>query len=229
MTDFDVKKIERIIHYGFKNKETLKMAFTHSSYANQHGVKSNQRLEYLGDSILNFAVAEYLYNNFDVEEGQMSKWRSKMVNSDNLSSIIDSLGLDKYLLLGGSFGNQEPAKSLKEDLFESIVGAIFIDSSLDKAKRFIFRFINIKKSVKKKDVDFKSLLQEEVQKVKGSNLVYFTYEVPKQAGVFCSEIYINDIFICRSTNTTKKQAQIDCAKIALSDKVALRKIIKGEE
>ena len=63
------------------------IAFTHISYANEHKATSNERLEYLGDSILNFAVADYLYNNFDVEEGQMSKWRSKMVNSDNLSNI----------------------------------------------------------------------------------------------------------------------------------------------
>ena len=228
MADFDIKKIEKIIHYGFKDKENLKTAFTHSSYANEHGVKSNQRLEYLGDSILNFAVAEYLYNNFDVEEGQMSKWRSKMVNSDNLANIIETLELDKYLLLGKSFGKQEPAKSIKEDLFESLVGAIFIDSSLEKAKRFIFRFINIKKSVKKKDVDYKTVLQEEVQKVKGANLVYFTYEIPKQPGNFCAEIYINDVFVARSTGTTKKQAQIDCAKIALKDKVLLNQIIKGE-
>jgi len=228
MPDFDVKKIEKIIHYSFKDKQTLKTAFTHSSYANQNNVKSNQRLEYLGDSILSFAVADYLYNNFDVEEGQMSKWRSKMVNSENLSNIIEELGLDKFLLLGKSFGSQEPAKSIKEDLFESIVGAIYIDSSLEKAKRFIFRFINIKKSVKKKDVDYKSLLQEEVQKVKGANLVYFTYEIPRQPGNFCAEIYVNDVFIARSTNTTKKQAQIDCAKIALKDKAKLKQILKGE-
>ena len=228
MVDFDIKKIERIIHYGFKDKQILKTAFTHSSYANQNGVTSNQRLEYLGDSILNFAVADYLYNNFDVEEGQMSKWRSKMVNSDNLSSIIDILGLDKYLLLGSSFNKQEPAKSIKEDLFESLVGAIYIDSSLEKAKRFIFRFIDIKKAIKKKDLDYKSLLQEEVQKVKGANLVYFTYEMPQQPGTFCAEIYINDVFVSRSMNTTKKQAQIDCAKLALSDKASLKKVIKGE-
>ncbi len=228
MVDFDIKKIERIIHYGFKDKQILKTAFTHSSYANQNAVASNQRLEYLGDSILNFAVADYLYNNFDVEEGQMSKWRSKMVNSDNLSGIIDALGLDKYLLLGSSFNKQEPAKSIKEDLFESLVGAIYLDSSLEKAKRFIFRFIDIKKAIKKKDLDYKSLLQEEVQKVKGANLVYFTYEMPQQPGVFCAEIYINDVFVSRSMNTTKKQAQIDCAKLALSDKVSLKKVIKGE-
>ena len=112
MANFDVKKIEKIIHYGFKNKETLKTAFTHSSYANQNNVKSNQRLEYLGDSILNFVVADYLYNNFDVEEGQMSKLRSKIVNIDNLANIIEPLELDKFLLLGKSFSGQELSKSV---------------------------------------------------------------------------------------------------------------------
>lgn len=227
MVEFDIKKIEKIIHYGFKNKDILKTAFTHSSYANEHNVASNQRLEFLGDSILNFAVADYLYNNFNVEEGQMSKWRSKMVNSDNLAEIIESLELDQYIMLGKSFGKQNPAKSIKEDLFESIVGAIYVDSSLEKAKRFIFRFIDINKSVKKKDVDYKSLLQEEVQKVKGSNLVYFTYEIPRQPGNFCAEIYVNDVFLARSVATTKKQAQIDCAKLALKDKTELKKILKG--
>lgn len=227
MVEFDIKKIEKIIHYGFKNKDILKTAFTHSSYANEHNVASNQRLEFLGDSILNFAVADYLYNNFNVEEGQMSKWRSKMVNSDNLAEIIENLELDQYIMLGKSFGKQNPAKSIKEDLFESIVGAIYVDSSLEKAKRFIFRFIDINKSVKKKDVDYKSLLQEEVQKVKGSNLVYFTYEIPRQPGNFCAEIYVNDVFLARSVATTKKQAQIDCAKLALKDKTELKKILKG--
>lgn len=226
MPQFDTKKIEKIIHYSFKNKELLKTAFTHSSYANDVGVASNQRLEFLGDAVLNFAVADYLYNNYDVEEGQMSKWRAKMVNSDNLSGIIETLKLDEYLLLGKSFSSQEKSKSIKEDLFESLVGAIYTDSSIEKAKRFIFRFIDIKKSVKKKDVDYKSELQELVQKVKGANLVYFTYEVPREPGTFCSEIYINDIFVARSQSTSKKQAQIDCAKLALKDKIQLKTILK---
>ncbi len=227
MENFETSKIEKIIHYGFKNKELLKTAFTHSSYANQNNVKSNQRLEYLGDAILNFVVADYLYNNFDVEEGQMSKWRSKMVNSDNLSSIIENLGLDKYLLLGRSFGSQEVAKSLKEDLFESLVGAIYLDTSIEKAKRFIFRFIDVKKSVKKKNLDFKTALQEEVQKIKGGNLVYFTYELPNSVGTFCAEVYVNDVFIAKSEATTKKQAQIECAEKALKNKSVLKSALKN--
>ena len=222
MNEFELEEIEKIIHYSFKDKELLKTAFTHSSYANQNNIKSNQRLEYLGDAILNFVVADYLYNNFDVEEGQMSKWRSKMVNSDNLSSIIEELDLDRFLLLGKSFGTQEVAKSLKEDLFESLVGAIYLDGSIEKVKKFVFRFIDVKKSVKKKNIDYKTALQEEVQKVKGSNLVYITYELPNRPGNFCAEVYVNDIFISSSVSTTKKQAQIDCARIAMQEKVTLR-------
>ena len=227
MQEFDYKKIEKIIHYGFKNKDLLKMAFTHSSYANDNGESSNQRLEYLGDSVLNFIVADYLYNNYNVEEGQMSKWRSKMVNSENLSKIIDTLGLDKFLLLGKSISKQQLSKSIKEDLFESLVGAIYTDSSIEKAKRFVFRFIDVKKSVKKKDKDYKTMLQEVVQKVKGANLVYFTYEIPKNPGMFCAEVYINDVFVARSEAQSKKQAQMDCAKLALDDKQSIKNILKN--
>ena len=224
--NFDAKKIEKIIHYSFKNKDLLKTAFTHSSYAYEKKVESNERLEFLGDSVLNLAVSEELYNNYKVEEGQMSKWRSKMVNSETLSQIIEGLELDKFLLTGKSFSSFDLSKSMKEDLFESIVGAIYTDTSFEKAKRFIFRFINTKKSVKKKDVDYKSSLQEIVQKHKGANLVYFTYETPKNPGMFCSEVYINDIFIARSESESKKQAQVECAKLALLNKEKLKEIFK---
>ena len=225
MYPLSIESLEKALMHSFKDKNILKTALTHSSYANDNNVPSNQRLEYLGDSVLNFIVADNLYNNFNVEEGQMSKWRSKMVNSDNLSKIIETLGLDKYLLLGKSFSKQQISKSVKEDLFESIVGAIYIDSSIEKAKRFVFRFIDVKKSVKKKDKDYKTMLQEVVQKVKGANLVYFTYEIPKEPGNFCAEVYINDVFVARSEATSKKQAQTDCAKIALENKQAIKDIL----
>ena len=156
----------------------------------------------------------------------MSKWRSKMVNSDTLSGIIDELGLDKFLLTGKSFSKFDVSKSIKEDLFESIVGAIYTDTSFDKAKRFIFRFINTKKNVKKKDVDYKSSLQELVQKHRGANLVYFTYENPKKPGFFIAEVYINDIFVVRCESESKKQAQIMCAKLAMKEKEKLKEIFK---
>ncbi len=223
--EFDVKKIEKIIHYQFKNKNTLQTAFTHSSFANENNKKSNERLEFLGDSILNFLIAEELFNKFDEEEGKLSKWRAKMVNSDTLSTIIDQLGLHNFLLVGKSFKNKELTNSIKEDLFESIVGAIYIDSSLEKTKRFVFRFINLNKIVKQKDADYKSLLQEKVQKVKGSNLVYFTYEIPNQPDTFCAEVYINDVFVSRSIASNKKKAQMQCAKMALDNAKTIDKIL----
>ena len=226
MNKFDFKKIEKIIHYSFKNKELLKTAFTHSSYANEKKIDSNERLEFLGDAVLNLAIAEDLYKNYQAQEGQMSKWRAKIVNTESLSNIIDSLELDKFLLVGKSFTSSDLSRSMKEDLFESLVGAIYTDTSFDKAKRFIFRFINTKKRVKKKIVDYKSDLQEYAQRHKGSNLVYFTYENPKEPGMFCAEVYINDIFIARSESESKKQAQINCAKLALNDKKILDEIFR---
>lgn len=225
MTENEIKKIEKIIHYCFKNKKLLVTAFTHSSYAHQYGEKSNERLEYLGDSILNFVIARELFNNYDVEEGQLSKWRSKLVNTDSLSRIVEEQKLDNFLLLGGSFKNQTLAKPIKEDLFESIVGAIYLDSSMDKASRFILRFIDPKVSIKKAEIDYKSLLQERVQQKKGANLVYFTYEDPLVAGDFCSEVYINDFFVARSKSQNKKSAQMECAKLALENEKLLNKIL----
>lgn len=227
MKEFDLEIIERVLEYSFKDKELLKTAFIHSSYANQTNTQSNQRLEFLGDAILNFVIADYLFKNFQVEEGQMSRWRSKMVNRETLSGIIEKLKIDDYLMLGKSFGDSEPVPSLKEDLFESLVGAIYTDSNIEIVKKFIFKFIDVENSVKKMSTDYKTALQEEVQKVKGANLVYFTYEVPSSQGTFCAEIYINDIFMARSLSTTKKQAQMDCAQIVMSDPQKLQDALKN--
>ena len=224
--NYDEEKIEKIIHYNFKDKSLLKLAFTHKSFAFENKLESNERLEFLGDSVLNFVVAENLYQNFDAEEGKMTKWRSKIVSSKSLSDIVDSLRLSEFLIVGGSFKNQIATQSMKEDLFESLVGAIYIDAGLEKTKKFIFKFIDLKEKINKKDIDYKSILQEEVQKVKGANMVYFTYEMPSDNSKFCSELYINDIFICRSENFSKKLAQSDCARLALDDKEKLKEIIK---
>ncbi len=226
MGEIDYKKIEKIIHYGFKNKDILKTAFTHSSYANQHNVESYERYEYLGDSILNFVIADSLFKSYENEqEGTLTKWRAKLVNSDNLSYIIKELDLEKFVLIGDSAKKQDFTKSMREDLFESIVGAIYLDSSLEKARRFILRFIDTTNMNKKKDIDYKSLLQERIQSTHGANLVYFTYEDPLEKGRFCSEVYINDIFVARAFSRSKKNAQLECAKLALSDDKTLDKIL----
>jgi len=222
---YDEEEIEKIIHYNFKDKTLLKLAFTHTSFAFENKISSNERLEFLGDAVLSFVVADYLYKNYDAPEGEMTKWRSKIVSSKNLCDIIDALKLNEYLMVGGSFKNQDVTQSMKEDLFESLVGALYIDAGLEKTKKFILKLIDFKNILKQKDINYKSILQEEVQKVKGANMVYFTYEIPDKKSNFCAELYINDIFVCRSISLSKKQAQVDCAKIALYDKEKLRKII----
>lgn len=225
MDKFDYKKIEKIIHYSFKNKEILKTAFTHSSYANNENVASSERLEFLGDAILDFVIADSLFR-LGVNEGSMSKWRGKMVSGDTLSSIVSNENLDRFLIVGASLAKKRIPSSVKEALFESIVGAIYIDSSLEKAKRFILRFINVKDSIREQDSDYKTILQERVQKRKGANLVYFTYEVPESEGDFCAEAYINDIFVSRGFGKNKKQAQKECAKLALENDKILSDILK---
>ena len=225
MTDADIKKIEKAIHYSFKNKQILNTAFTHSSYANEHHTQSNERLEFLGDSILDFVVASELYFNFNIEEGQMTKLRAKLVNGEALANIVEKEKLEQFLQVGRSLSGQEIAKSIKEDLFESLVGAIYTDSSFEKAKRFVLRFIDVAKACKTKDFDYKTMLQEEVQKVKGANLVYFTYAMPNNPGVFCAEAYINDVFVARSSAESKKHAQMDCAKRALENKEMLKLLL----
>ena len=225
MTDADIKKIEKIIHYSFKNKQILKTAFTHSSYANEYHTESNERLEFLGDSILDFVVADELFCNFNIEEGKMTKLRAKLVNGDALANIVEDEKLGQYIQVGRSLAGQEIARSIKENLFESLVGAIYSDSSLEKAKRFVLRFIDVAGACKTKDYDYKTMLQEEVQKVKGANLVYFTYSMPNNPGLFCAEAYINDVFVARSTAETKKHAQMDCAKRALENKEMLRLLL----
>ncbi len=225
MTDADIKKIEKIIHYSFKNKQILNTAFTHSSYANEHHTQSNERLEFLGDSILDFVVASELYSNFNIEEGQMTKLRAKLVNGDALANIVEHEKLEQFLQVGKSLAGQEIARSIKENLFESLVGAIYTDSSLEKTKRFVLRFIDVAKACRTKDFDYKTMLQEEVQKVKGANLVYFTYAMPTSPGVFCAEAYINDVFVARSSAESKKHAQMDCARRALENKEMLNLLL----
>ena len=226
MDEGAIRRIERTIHYRFKDKSLLEQAFTHSSYANQNKASSNERLEFLGDSILDFVIAEALYEKYPAKEGTLSKWRANLVNSSNLSKVITSLKIEQFLRLGSSFHDQALPSSVKEDLFESIVGAIYLDSSMDKARRFILRFIDVEDMTSCKDNDYKTRLQELVQQFSGATLVYFTYEAPKKDNMFCAEIYINDMFVARSYAQNKKLAQIQCAKLVLNDKTRLNNVLK---
>ena len=123
----NVKNLE--LGYEFKDISLLETAFTHLSYSNEHGVDSYERLEYLGDSVLQLVVSEYLYHNFpQLTSGELSKYRSHLVSTKNLSSITKKLHFDKYIKLGKALNSVSDA--LMADLFESVLASIYLDGGM---------------------------------------------------------------------------------------------------
>ncbi len=171
-----MKEFEEIIGYCFKDKTLIKTAMTHSSYANENKrVRSYERLEFLGDAILGFVTAEYLYRSRKNAEGDLTKMRAALVCEPNLALVAEKLGFGSFLILGKgeelSNGRERP--SILADVVEAIIGAIFIDGGIDEAKRFIDRFIlsgSEDRSVSARD--YKTELQELVQRNRESVLSY---------------------------------------------------------
>ena len=176
--DFEYSKIEKIIGYTFKDKSLLKTAFTHSSYANEHRCKSNERLEFFGDSVLGYVVTRKLYNEFKLSEGELSKFRQKLVSEQPLAFIIEELGLDTFILKGkGESKNKFDSKAIKADLFEAITGAICSDSNINNAEAFILKNLDsvFKSYIGNFDFeDSKTKLQE---KLVGSKIIYNTRKI----------------------------------------------------
>lgn len=162
------EEIERQIGYVFKNKELLKTSLTHTSFANMHDTKSNEKLEYLGDSILEFISSKYLYNNYEkLNEGEMTKVRAAVVCEESLYGVAMKLGLGKYLITskGEGFGNVKN-KAILADSIEAIIAAIYLDSNLENAEKFIIE--NLKEAVEIAShhvgtKDYKTVLQEKLQ------------------------------------------------------------------
>lgn len=162
------EEIEKQIGYTFKNKELLKTALTHTSFANMHDIKSNEKLEYLGDSILEFISSKYLYNNYErLNEGEMTKVRATVVCEESLYGVASKLELGKYLITskGEGFGNVKN-KAILADAVEAIIAAIYLDSNLENAEKFIIE--NLKEPVETAShhvgtKDYKTVLQEKLQ------------------------------------------------------------------
>ncbi len=172
ITDETVAEVENIIGIKFANHKLLKEALTHRSYANEvrGNIKYNEKLEFLGDSVINFILTEYLYKNFpDLNEGQLAKIRASLVSSDALSFIATKINLGQYLQLGtgeNSTGGRGK-KSILENSFEALVGAIYLDSGIKKTKEFIIDifsclFEKIKDNAHEREE--KTVLQEIIQK-----------------------------------------------------------------
>lgn len=212
--------IEKIINYSFKDKELLNMALTHSSFAHKYNLKNNERLEFLGDSILGFVVAEFLLKNFGEDEGKLTKYRACIVSCEYLSKVITKIGLDKFIKTSPE--NLKEKETVKGDFFEALLGAIYFDSDLETCKQFIYKILNLTKetiiSVYNNNRDFKTELQEKVQAKKGKieyKLVQILGE--ENAKIFEMELLINDKLICKAKASSKQKAENKCAELALKN------------
>ncbi len=218
-----IEELEDNIKYKFSNKELLKKALTHTSYAYEHSVESNEKLEFLGDSILEFISSEYLYLNFPtLKEGEMTKVRATVVCENSLYKIAKKHNFGKFLYLGKSEivtgGNDRPA--ILADSVEAIIAAMFMDGGLEPVRKFILENLkdeieNASKNVGQKD--YKTVLQEKLQE---HGDVKIEYIIVKETGpdhnkVFEAEVRCNGRALATGKGRAKKQAEMKAAEKAL--------------
>jgi ribonuclease-3 len=209
----------------FKNPKLFDQAFTHRSYLNEsrEKVESNERLEFLGDSILSFVVSRHLYTTYtDCNEGTLTNMRSLLVNTKSLAEISGELGFGSYLKLskGEEDSHGRENQSLLADCYEAFIGALFMDQGLESAGDFIAQTLFPKaKKFESRDAlkDPKSLLQENVQAQKHTSPVYKVLheEGPAHAKIFTIGVFINDVQMGEGKGKSKQQAEEGAAKEAL--------------
>lgn len=231
MQRFDVEALENRIGYVFEDRELLKEALTHSSYANELKAKKqsaecNERLEFLGDSVLSVVVSEYLFEMFaDLPEGELTKTRAMLVQSASLASYAYSIGLGDYLYLGHGEekNNGRERQSTLENAFEALVAAIYLDAGkdgLDAARRFVLpiikRFLD-ENSERSKRLDAKTELQQLIQQAEGDFLEYIVVgeSGPDHKKEFEVVARLNSNVIGRGKGKSKREAEQNAAKEAL--------------
>lgn len=207
-----------------ENESLYKTALTHTSYANEHNTISYERLEYLGDAVLELIISEYLYKNTNFEEGEMTKLRSHYVCESANYEYSLKIGLNEYVLLGK--GEEESGgryrKAIVADIFEAFIGALYLDKGFAIVTNFIYE--NIIPLIENKEIafenDYKSILQELVQTDKRSlKYVVIHEEGPSHNKTFTVEVRIDDIIYGVGSAHSKKEAEQEAAKNALEKSV----------
>ena len=219
------KIIEESIGYIFKDKELLQKALTHTSYAYENNVQSNEKLEFLGDSILEFISSKYLYQSYpELKEGEMTKVRASVVCEKSLYKIAKLHNFSDFLNLGKSEqktgGNQRPA--ILADSVEAVIAAIYLDGGIEPAEKFIIE--NLKEEIKIAskhvgDKDYKTVLQEKLQ-IHGD--VKIEYNIIRETGpdhdkTFEAEVKCDGRILASGKGKSKKEAQMQAAKKALEN------------
>ena len=221
-----IKDLEAAIGSRFQNITLLQNALTHSSYANErwhNSLKSNERLEFLGDSILGMVVAEYLYKNFpDRPEGELTRMRADMVCEKTLASVAARINLGHHLMLGNGEeqGGGRSRDSILADAVESVIAASFLDGGMAAARSFIEKFILVEVPVRKMhNADYKTALQELIQQKKNQTLSYALVgeSGPDHDKRFEVEVSLNGRVIGTGTGSSKKRAEQMAAQSALEN------------
>lgn len=213
----------------FNNQECLVQAFVHRSYLNEHRdfpLNHNERLEFLGDAVVELAVTEFLFNEYANPEGELTNWRAALVNAKMLASIAYEIGMEPYLFL--SHGETKDAGTKARDYimanaFEAITGAVYIDQGYDIARQFITRWVLTKLSYVLENglyMDAKSRFQESAQEIAGITPTYrvLQEEGPDHAKSFKVGVYIGKDLIASGEGTSKQEAQTEAAEAALKIK-----------
>ncbi len=208
----------------FNDETLMQTALMHPSYSQEkHATVNNQRLEFLGDAVLNFVVADCLYNEYkEKAEGELTKIRAKVVCEKALVNVARDIDLGKYLLLGKGeeMSGGRKRKSILADTFEAVVGAIYLDQGFDQVSQYIIKHLgpSIKGAASGDYNDYKSRLQEYVQGKHGQNVTYSIVEEsgPAHAKVFVAGVFYNNKILATGKGKSKKEAEQNAAEHVLT-------------
>ena len=219
MPNRSFEKLEQVLHYQFKNPALLRIAMTHTSFANESKVPThhNERLEFLGDSVLSVVVADYLFHHSSRPEGELTRMRAALVSEEALFRFAAEIDLGSYLRLGHGeeLGGGRTRPSVVSDAFEALIAALYLDGGMEVARNFILPFITEGKTA---DPDYKTKLQELVQEKPGAEL---RYAVVGQSGpdhdkTFEVQVTLNGKALATGKGRSKKAAEQQAAKQALA-------------
>lgn len=209
----------------FNDEKLMQIALMHPSYSQEkHAATNNQRLEFLGDAVLNFVVADYLFINYqDKAEGELTKIRAKVVCEKALVNLARTINLGDYLLLGKGeeMSGGRKRKSILADTFEAVIGAIYLDQGFEAVKAFIIKHLDksIQEAASGDYNDYKSRLQEYVQGKHGQNVTYAIVEEsgPAHAKHFEAGVFYNNILLATGRGKSKKEAEQSAAEFVLTN------------
>lgn len=222
----NIDELESVLKIQFQNKNLLTQAMTHRSYLNEHPnlqISHNERLEFLGDAVLELAITEYLYNNYENPEGDLTNWRASLVNASMLAATAKELKIEDFLFLSKGETQDKNSKArnyILANAFEALIGAIYLDQGWDKSKELILRILVAKLPhiiENELYLDAKSKFQEIAQEQEG---ITPSYRVISETGpdhdkIFEVAVCLDKKIIAKARGTSKQEAQMKAAKEGL--------------